>query len=206
MDIEKIFVQDVYDRIADEFSNSRYRPWICVEDFLDSIPENAKIADIGCGNGKAMLYKKNVLWSGIDNSIQLCKICENRGLNVKTGDILDIPFEDNVYDYTICIAVIHHLSTQEKRLKAVSELVRITKKSGRIFILVWSMEQPPDSRRKFTEQENYIDFCNKYQEVLGKRYYYIFQNLELESLLPDNVKIIKSLYEMGNYGVIVEKI
>ena len=51
MDIEKIFVQDVYDRIADEFSNSRYRPWICVEDFLDSIPENAKIADIGCGNG-----------------------------------------------------------------------------------------------------------------------------------------------------------
>jgi len=68
------------------------------------------------------------------------------------------------------------------------------------------MEQPPDSRRKFTEQENYIDFCNKYQEVLGKRYYYIFQNLELESLLPDNVKIIKSLYEMGNYGVIVEKI
>jgi len=206
MDIEKIFVQDVYDRIADEFSNSRYRPWVCVEDFLDSIPENAKIADIGCGNGKAMLYKNNVLWSGIDNSKELCKICENRGLNVKTGDILDIPFEDNVYDYTICIAVIHHLSTQEKRLKAVSELVRITKKSGRIFILVWSMEQPPDSRRKFTEQENYIDFCNKYQEVLGKRYYYIFQNLELESLLPDNVKIIKSLYEMGNYGVIVEKI
>jgi len=93
MDIEKIFVQDVYDRIADEFSNSRYRPWICVEDFLDSIPENAKIADIGCGNGKAMLYKKNVLWSGIDNSIQLCKICENRGLNVKTGDILDIPLK-----------------------------------------------------------------------------------------------------------------
>jgi len=129
MDIEKIFVQDVYDRIADEFSNSRYRPWVCVEDFLDSIPENAKIADIGCGNGKAMLYKNNVLWSGIDNSKELCKICENRGLNVKTGDILDIPFEDNVYDYTICIAVIHHLSTQEKRLKAVSELVRITKKS-----------------------------------------------------------------------------
>ena len=206
MDIEKIFVQDVYDRIADEFSDTRYRPWVCVEDFLDSIPDNAKVADIGCGNGKAMLYKKNVLWDGCDNSKNLVKICEGRGLNVRTGDILDIPFQDNTYDYTICIAVIHHLSTQEKRLKAVSELVRITKKGGQIFILVWSMEQPPDSRRKFTEQENYIDFCNKYQEVLGKRYYYIFQNQELESLLPDNVKIIKSLYEMGNYGVIVEKI
>jgi len=205
MSIEKTYVQDVYDRIALDFSDTRYRTWTCVEDFLDNIPENSKVADIGCGNGKAILYKRDLLWSGCDNSKNLVKICEDRGLNVRIGDVLNIPYKDNIYDYTICIAVIHHLSTQEKRMKAVEELVRITKPGGQIFILVWSMDQPPSSRRKFTEQENYVDFCNKKKEILGKRYYYVFTQNELESLLPYNVEIVKSLYEMGNYGVIIKK-
>ena len=205
MSIEKTYVQDVYDRIALDFSDTRYRTWTCVEDFLDNIPENSKVADIGCGNGKAMLHKRDLLWSGCDNSKNLVKICEGRGLNVRIGDVLNIPYKDNIYDYTICIAVIHHLSTQEKRMKAVEELVRITKPGGQIFILVWSIDQPPSSRRKFTEQENYVDFCNKKKEILGKRYYYVFTQNELESLLPDNVEIVKSLYEMGNYGVIIKK-
>ena len=64
--------------------------------------------------------------------------------------------------------MIHHLSTQEKRVKAVEELVRITKPGGQIFILVWALEQTEDSRRKFTEQENYVDFCNKKKKYLVK--------------------------------------
>jgi ubiquinone/menaquinone biosynthesis C-methylase UbiE len=206
MSIEKKYVQEVYDRIATEFSDTRYRTWTCTEDFLDNIPEGSKVADIGCGNGKAMLYKKNVLWEGCDNSKNLVKICEDRGLNVRTGDILNIPFQNDKYDYTICVAVIHHLSCIEKRMKAVEELVRITKPGGEIFILCWSMEQPPDSRRKFLEQDNYIPFCDKSKRVLGKRFYHVFQAKELESLLPKNVEIVKSIYECGNYGVIIKKL
>ena len=62
------------------------------------------------------------------------------------------------------------------------------------------------SRRKFLEQDNYIPFCDKSKRVLGKRFYHVFQVKELESLLPKNVEIIKSLYECGNYGVIIKKI
>ena len=206
MSIEKKYVQDVYDRIATEFSDTRYRTWTCTEDFLDNIPEGSKVADIGCGNGKAMLYKENVLWDGCDNSKNLVIICEYRGINVRTGNVLDIPFQDNTYDYTICVAVIHHLSTIEKRMKSVEELVRITKPGGEIFILCWAMEQPPDSRRKFLEQDNYIPFCDKSKRVLGKRFYHVFQAKELESLLPKNVEIVKSIYECGNYGVIIKKL
>ena len=141
---------------------------------------------------------------GCDNSKNLVKICEDRGLNVRTGDILNIPFQNDKYDYTICVAVIHHLSCTEKRIKAVEELVRITKPGGEIFILCWAMEQLPNSRRKFLEQDNYIPFCDKSKRVLGKRFYHVFQAKELESLLPKNVEIIKSLYECGNYGVIIK--
>jgi ubiquinone/menaquinone biosynthesis C-methylase UbiE len=206
MSIEKKFVQDVYDKISDSFSDTRYRTWTCVEDFLNKIPDNSKVADIGCGNGKAMIYKSNLNFKGCDFSKNLVQICLNRGLNVIEGNVLNIPFNDNDFDYTICIAVIHHLSTKEMRLKAIEELVRITKSSGEIFILCWAMKQDTDSKRKFTEQENYIDFCDKSKKILGKRYYYIFQNQELESLLPKNVEIIKSLYERGNYGIIIKKL
>ena len=206
MSIEKIFVQDVYDQIADEFSDTRYRAWTSVEEFLDKIPPGSKVADIGCGNGKNILYKPELEWKGCDFSKNLVNICVNRGLNVIMGDAINNPYNSSNFDYTICIAVIHHLSTEEKRMKAISELVRITKTGGEIFILVWALNQPEDSRRRFIQQDNYVNFCDKYKKVLGKRYYYVFQKDELEGLLPINVKIIKSIHEKGNYGVIIQKL
>jgi ubiquinone/menaquinone biosynthesis C-methylase UbiE len=205
MSIEQIHVRDVYDKIADEFSDTRYRPWSCVEDFLDKIPPGSKVADIGCGNGKNMLYKPELEWKGCDFSKNLVEICLDRGLNVIMGDALNIPYNSSNFDYTICIAVIHHLSTEEKRMKAISELIRITKKDGIVLILVWGLEQPEGSRRRFIQQDNYVNFCDKSKKVLGKRYYYVFQKDELEGLLPKNVMIIKSIHEKGNYGVIIQK-
>ena len=37
MSIEDKYVKHVYNTIANEFSNTRYRPWTCVEEFLDNI-------------------------------------------------------------------------------------------------------------------------------------------------------------------------
>ena len=68
MSIEEINVKQIYDKIANEFDNTRYRPWTCVENFLDSIPPNSNIGDIGCGNGKNMLYRKDCNNYGCDFS------------------------------------------------------------------------------------------------------------------------------------------
>ena len=190
--------------IANEFNNTRYRPWTCVENFLDNIPKNSIIGDIGCGNGKNMLYRKDCTNIGCDFSENLVKICLEKNLNVISGDILNIPFKDNTFDYTICIAVIHHLSTNEKRKKAISELLRVTKPNGKILILVWALEQEPDSRRKFTEQDNMVNWKDKKGNLLGKRYYYVFKQGEIESLIPDNM-IVESFYEKGNWGVVLKK-
>tara|TARA_B100000131_G_C17976419_1_gene556696 strand:+ start:271 stop:891 length:621 start_codon:yes stop_codon:yes gene_type:complete len=203
MSIEQIYVKDVYDKIASSFSNTRYRPWSCVENFLDNVPKGSTIGDIGCGNGKNMLYRKDCINIGCDFSENLVKICNDKNLNVITGDILNIPFSDNSFDYTICIAVIHHLSTPEKRKKAISELQRITKKDGKILILVWALEQENDSRRKFHKQENFVDWKDKKQNLLGKRYYYVFKKDELKSLIDDKY-IIQSFYEKGNWGIIIK--
>ena len=205
MSIEIINVQNVYDKIASEFDNTRYRPWSCVESFLDNVPSNSTIGDIGCGNGKNMLYRKDCTNLGCDFSNNLVSICLKKNLNVISGDILNIPYKDNTFDYTICIAVIHHLSTTEKRKKAISELLRVTKPNGKILILVWALEQEPDSRRKFTEQDNMVDWKDKKGNLLGKRYYYVFKQNELDSLIHNKNMIVESFYEKGNWGVVLKK-
>ena len=207
MSIEDIYVKDVYNSIANEFSDTRYRPWTCVESFLDNLEKDKIIGDIGCGNGKNMLYRKDLINYGCDFSKELVKICLKQNLNVIEGDILNIPYKDNSFDYTLCIAVIHHLSTIDKRIKSINELIRVTKPGGKILILVWALEQESNSKRKFTKQENYVDWKNKSKQLLGKRYYYVFKKNELENLVSSiNVKIVKSFYEKGNHGVILEKV
>ena len=205
MSIENIHVKQVYNKIANEFDNTRYRPWTCVENFLDNIPKNSKIGDIGCGNGKNMLYRNDCINLGCDFSQNLVNICQKKSLNVIYGNILSIPFDDESFDYTLCIAVLHHLSSKEMRKKSIEELLRITKSNGKILILVWAFEQEKDSKRKFINQGNLIDWKDKKGNVLGKRYYYVFKKNELESLIPDNVSIEKSFYEKSNWGVILKK-
>ena len=203
MSIEEIHVKNVYNTIASEFDTTRYRPWSCVEGFLDNIPKGSVIGDIGCGNGKNMMYKKDCLNYGCDFSESLVNICLQKNLNVVFGYILNIPYKTDSFDYTICIAVIHHLSTVKKRKKAIEELERVTKQRGKILLLVWAFEQEKDSRRKFITQENFVDWRDKQQNLLGKRYYYVFQKNELESLI-DEKKIEKSFYEKGNWGIIIK--
>ena len=206
MSIEDKNVKDVYNYIAKEFDNTRYRPWSCVENFLDKVPKKSSIGDIGCGNGKNMLYRTDCYNYGCDFSSELVDICLEKNLNVIEGDILEIPFEDNQFDYTICIAVIHHLSTREKRIKAIEELKRVTKKGGQILILVWALEQEKESRRKFVKQENFVDWKDKKGNLLGKRYYYVFKENELEILIDNSELIEKSFYEKGNWGVIINNL
>tara|TARA_A100001037_G_scaffold45808_1_gene37057 strand:- start:29930 stop:30547 length:618 start_codon:yes stop_codon:yes gene_type:complete len=205
MSIEDVHVKDIYNKIANEFDNTRYRPWSCVESFLGDVPVNSSIGDIGCGNGKNMLFRKDCINHGCDFSSGLVNICNKKGLNVINGDTLNIPFSDNSFDYTLSIAVIHHLSTEEKRKRAISELIRVTKPNGKILVLVWALEQPETSRRKFTQQSNMVDWKDKKGNILGKRYYYVFKENELESLVDDKTKIIKKFNEVGNWGVVIQK-
>ena len=52
-----------------------------------------------------------------------------------------------------------------------------------------------------------VDWKDKKGNLLGKRYYYVFKENELESLLINinNVTIEKSFYEKSNWGLILKK-
>jgi len=159
--LEQKYVKDSYNKIAPEFSRTRGYMWSGIKNYLNDLPKYSIIADIGCGNGKNSLYRNDILSIPIDLSINLCKISKNRGLSVILSNNLNIPLRTNSVDHTISVAVIHHLSTIERRIQAINELVRITKPYGTIFIQVWAFEQPTTSKRVFKSQDEMVSWVNK---------------------------------------------
>ncbi|XP_076137661.1 tRNA (carboxymethyluridine(34)-5-O)-methyltransferase alkbh8 [Alosa pseudoharengus] len=139
--LEAQFVHQVYEEIASHFSSTRHSPWPRVRDFLLALPPGALLADVGCGNGKYLGINPEVMSVGCDRSASLVQICIERGFQAFVSDALDVPLRGATFDACISIAVIHHFSTQERRLAAVTELVRLLKPGGRALIYVWAMEQ-----------------------------------------------------------------
>jgi SAM-dependent methyltransferase len=164
------------------------------------------IADVGCGNGKNMMLNKSCEFIGIDFTESFTNICSDKNLEVLVADTLKIPYRSDIFDYVISIAVIHHLSTEEKRLQSILEIIRIAKIGGLIYILVWAFEQPDDSKRKFNKQDELIPW--KTNDGLYYRYYHLFVKNELILLCNNfkNVIVKEEFYECGNWGVILEKL
>ena len=205
----------IYSKISKEFSRTRWNVWPNVGKFIDNFEINSFNGDIGCGNGKNMLHakdRKDIKFIGMDICEELLKICKSKNLEVINGDILRIPFQDNYFDNIICIAVIHHFKNRSDRIRAIQELIRITKNKGKILIYVWALEQPEKSIRKFTQQDNLVPFQSR-ESGIYHRFYHIYKSGELEQevieatqeLTDLNGKIINSYYDNGNWCIILEK-
>ena len=197
----------VYNEIANEFNNTRWIPWPCTQKFLDKIQSGSFGCEAGCGNGRNILYRKDLTMLGFDFCDNFCKIVNSKGGEVIQSDIRNAPFRNNLFDFVISIAVIHHLDSFEKRLKSILEMTRILKQGGKLLILVWAYEQEKNSRRKFKTQDEMVSWHAKTGKIYY-RYYHLFKKNELEDMITHikNLKIKTSFYERGNYGIICHKI
>jgi alkylated DNA repair protein alkB family protein 8 len=155
-DVEKRHVHDLYNAIAPHFSSTRYAPWPAVEIFLNDLPAGSLVLDIGCGNGKYMQVNKALTTIGSDTSLGLLSICAEKGYNIAVADGVRLPFKTEIADAVLNIAVMHHISTLDRRLALIRELFRIAKPQATIFIQAWAFEQGPDSRRTFDKQDVFV--------------------------------------------------
>ena len=67
-------------------------------------------------------------------------------------DNLSLPFRDESLDAVLSVAVIHHIATAERRVRALRELARDIRVGGKVMISVWAMEQ---RHRKVYVSSNY---------------------------------------------------
>jgi len=201
-DYENNYVKKSYELISDEFDKSRYNVWPSVKQFLDKLNSNDLVLEVGCGNGKNMLYRKDLNMHGIDFTDSLIEICKSKNLNVTNANCLSIPFKDNTFDSVISIAVIHHLDSHERRTKAISEILRVTKPNGKVIIQVWAFKQPEKSKRQFEKKGDNIVLWKKKDNEQVQRYYYIFDDDELKNIVEElGIKEYKYYYDFGNWVI-----
>lgn len=211
LDIENLFVKKVYSEIALHFSDTRYCVWDMVSEFLNDKNSNQKGIEIGSGNGKNLNFNKKLDIIGTDNCKELIKICKDKHLNVIFSDCCELPFQDKEFDYALSIAVFHHLSTEERRIKAINEMIRILKTNGQGIISVWSYENQDNEKikRNFKEGDNFIKWNRRLDNKQFKRYYYIYSYSMLINLLKNfnqSISIEKIYNERGNWVVKFKKI
>jgi ubiquinone/menaquinone biosynthesis C-methylase UbiE len=193
-----------YEIHASEFSKSRFRIWPLVRQFLDSLPSNSRVLDIGCGNGKNMKYRKDLNIVGLEYSQNLLNICHKQNLEVIQGDARNIPFTHKSFDAIIMIAVIHHITPLE-HYKVLKEIERILVPGGKCMITNWALEQPQNSRRHFTKGLNMVTWKDKDTEPLP----YWVMNRELAdefiNAIPSGIQFIKLDWDGGNWYFIFQK-
>lgn len=91
---------------------------------------------------------------GCDRSLTLLEVCQEKRFNVFQCDCLHIPFKDSSVDACISIAVIHHLATRERRIRALREMARVLVKGGKALIYCWAKNQAKDNKKSSYLKQN----------------------------------------------------
>lgn len=110
-----------------------------IHKYLEEMPNNAKILDIGAGTGR---YSVALAEEGYDvTAIELVKynlgILRQKNSSVKAyqGTALNLKrLEDNRFDMTLLFGPMYHLYTFEDKVKALWEAKRVTKPNGIILV------------------------------------------------------------------------
>ena len=206
--MDSVNVQQVYQQIASHFSDTRYKVWQSVQEFLSKLEANTLVADIGCGNGKNMIFRSDLEYIASDITPNLLDIAvEKSGRDGVLASGVSLPFRDQAFDSVISIAVVHHLSSESLRKNFVNELVRICRIGGEILFTVWMDDQPKKS--KWSALETPGDYLIPWTCPSGEtlqRFYHLFTELEVRDLILFNCEIVSLTIECYNYGVVLRKI
>jgi len=214
-------VRQTFEAIAEHFDMTRYKPWPESVEYVESLTEGSRVLDIGCGNGRNMILPRRLGHEvvGVDFSMNLLKIAQEKlemrelteGSSLLGGDASILPVKDDTFDATLYIATLHHIPSEENRLKSLGELKRCLKPGGTALISVWALDQPKfeDLLEKKSEDPNYADTFLPWTRSDGKvfqRFYHLFEKDELKDLiLQSGLEIERYFFSSDNYFARVAK-
>jgi SAM-dependent methyltransferase len=99
------------------------------------LPARARILDAGCGSGRNMVeLARHGTVAGVELSDTSVDIARARGAGeVVAGSVLEMPFDGESFDLSVCLDVIEHL---EDDLGALRELRRVLAPGGSLLVTV----------------------------------------------------------------------
>ena len=140
-----------HERIAnDDVAMQRFLGMFSSDYF--GVPEDffvgKKVLDAGCGDTAKVLISMARLGAtdiyGVDLGTDFIPVAkaslQNQGVdlsthnvNLQSASVLELPFEDESFDFTVCHGVLLHLNSLDEVRQAFAELARVTKKGGRLY-------------------------------------------------------------------------
>lgn len=148
--LEQAYVHDVYAAISTGDSASTRGTTSTppavhaqVKQFVvEQFEAGSLLLDIGCSDGKYLNLNPDVVVFGLEHceewfsSSSSSEAVEKNSLVV--GDVMYLPFRNELFDGVLCCSVLHHLSSSERRINALKEIVRIMKVGGKVMLTVTS--------------------------------------------------------------------
>jgi ubiquinone/menaquinone biosynthesis C-methylase UbiE len=138
-----------YNSIADKYSRVREKDWREFDFLFDKyLSIDDKVLDLGCGNGRfyPSFQKRSVDYLGIDVSSSLIEIARIKYPEAKFEVSSIEMMGDKVFDKVYSIAVLHHIPSQELRLKFLKEIKRTLKFNSTLILTVWNLKEKMKKR------------------------------------------------------------
>lgn len=160
----------------------RYIEFAYLKKFIDKNDlHNLNILDVSSPYVMSyILSKKNkVIKTDIDSSEKKF-IEENKNLIFKIEDATQLSFSDNTFDFVYSVSVIEHI--YEKYIRAIKEMIRVTKDGGYVYITF------PVAEHYLEEWEN-GDVYEKQYKNNGKTFFqYRFDEKHVENIINEITK------------------
>ncbi len=218
---DQFSIFDVYDLIAESFDSKRKHPWKEVVQFRDQLQPTDRVLDLGCGNARhtKILLEKDFDVVGLDVSYKILQTAKNNELSLVTNKLLGLvnsdaiflPFKECSFDSIIMIAVFHHFEGLGDRILVLREIKRILVNNGKCLLSIWLKTHPRFEKDDLCDlvQAGRKDIIVPWTLPNGKkikRYYYLFDKEEIESLVMTlGFKILSSEISNHNLFLIIQK-
>jgi ubiquinone/menaquinone biosynthesis C-methylase UbiE len=120
---------------------------------LMELKGNEYVLDVGTGTGRTAIQVAKRLTTGKLVGIDIWDTMELGGnsperayknaeiegvkekVEFKFGNVLEIPFDDDIFDFVTCSSVLNNLSGEKNRIKALKEILRVLKSKGKCMLL-----------------------------------------------------------------------
>jgi len=159
--------------------------------------KDIKILDAGCGTGRNLIeLNKYGSAVGLDLSDIALEFCKKRGLEVKKGNVEQLPFDSNSFDLVTSIDVIYHKWVNSDD-RALREIYRVLTPGGKSIVQVaaYQFMYSNHDRAVFTERRyTKHEFKSKLQKAGFK-----IERITYYNTLLFPFALVKRLVEKESY-------
>ena len=138
--VDRDAVRRGYDAIAESYTAQRSsdeRELTVLDRFLETLPSDARLLDVGCGGGTPVLRTCSDVGSatGLDFSRSQLELAATNAPQAALlqGDMTSLPIRDDVFDAAVAFHSLIHVPRASHQA-VVDELARVLRSDGRILL------------------------------------------------------------------------